>query len=259
MNDTLEEKIEKHDTLNPKLWAIKTNKLLPEVREKIEEIVDTFLNQLKEDKIKIIPDDVILIGSNAGYNYNAASDVDIHIVADIDDLDCPDNLYPLLYSAYRSIFNSKYDITLHGVPAEIYVETEGLPRISDGVYSVVKDEWLKEPEPKDVPEIDEVEFNKNFAKWQDKVDDILEMGEDLDSEEPVIDLINDLYDLRQKGLKTKEGMYSIDNLIFKEIRSLGELDELKDLKDKLTAKRLSLESLNRDKLIDEALEKLYHD
>lgn len=244
-------KPQKHNRLNPKLWDTKKMTLLPDVKEKIEEIVDTFLSQLKEDKIKIIPEDVILIGSNAGYNYNHTSDLDIHIVADVSDLYCPDNLYPLLYSAYKSIFNSKYDILLHGVPAEIYVETEGMPRISDGVYSVTKDEWLKKPEPKDVPEIDEEKFDTEFSKWQEKVDDILDKGEDLKNEDQVVDLINDIYKLRQNGLKTDAGMYSIPNLVFKEIRSLGELDELKDLKDRLVAKRLSLESLQKDRIIEE--------
>ena len=244
-------KPQKHSRLNPKLWDTEKMTLLPDVKEKIEEIVDTFLSQLKEDKIKIIPEDVILIGSNAGYNYNSTSDLDIHIVADVSDLYCPDDLYPLLYSAYKSIFNSKYDISLHGVPAEIYVETEGMPRISDGVYSVTKDKWLKRPEPKDVPEIDEEKFDAEFSKWQEKVDDILDKGEDLKNEDQVVDLINDIYKLRQNGLKTDAGMYSIPNLVFKEIRSLGELDELKDLKDRLVAKRLSLESLQKDRIIEE--------
>lgn len=250
MNDTLEEKIEKHDTLNPKLWDIKTNKLLPEVREKIEEIVNTFLDTLEEDGIKIIPDDVILIGSNAGYNYNENSDLDIHIVANTEDLDCPDNLYPLLYSAYRSMFNSKYDITLHGIPAEIYVETEGMPRVSDGVYSVKEDKWIKEPKQKDVPEINQDKFQALFDKWQDKIDDLLSRKDELSDEQEIVDLINDIYKLRQQGLKMKDAEFAIPNLVFKEIRSLGELDELKDLKDKVMSKRLSLESLKHESFGD---------
>lgn len=242
----LTEKIEKHDTLNPKLWDIETNKLLPDVRKKIMEIVNAFLNQLKEDGIKIISDDIVLIGSNAGYNYNAASDLDIHIVADIDALDCPDDLYPLLYSAYRSIFNSKYKITLHGVPVEVYVETAGTPRISGAVYSVKQDDWIKEPKQEEVPEIDSNEFMAIFKVWQDKVKDILAAGDDLTDEDPVVDLINNIYKLRQDGLKTKAGEFSLKNLVFKEIRALGELDRLKELRDKLVAKRLSLESLKPD-------------
>ena len=54
-------------------------------------------------------------------------------------------------------------------------------------------------------------------------------------------LIEDIYALRQKGV-ARGGEMDIDNLIFKEFRNLGYLDNLKDLKNKFRAKELSLES-----------------
>lgn len=51
LEDFYEEDIEKHDELNPKLFD--GDKLKPEVVEKINEIVDTFLDSLAEDNIKI--------------------------------------------------------------------------------------------------------------------------------------------------------------------------------------------------------------
>ena len=50
------------------------------------------------------------------------SDLDIHIIVDKDTLDCDPELYTLLYGAYRSLFNKNYDITIKGIPVEIYVE-----------------------------------------------------------------------------------------------------------------------------------------
>lgn len=120
---SLIEDIEKHDELNPKLWDESGN-LKPEVREKILEIAKEFTDGLKEDGIKFDLKDIRLVGSNCSYNYTDKSDLDVHLIMDTDSLECPDDLYPLLYSAYRSLFNGKLDIDFYGIPVELYVETE---------------------------------------------------------------------------------------------------------------------------------------
>lgn len=122
--EKLYEAPEKHDTLNPKLWNIETNTLKPEVKEKILQIVKDFCDDLTNDEIKFNLKDVKLVGSNCSYNYNDKSDLDIHLVMDTKSLKCPDNLYPLLYSAYRSIWNKNHDIDFYGIPVEIFVETD---------------------------------------------------------------------------------------------------------------------------------------
>lgn len=121
--EDIREDIEKHDALNPKLWDENGN-LKPEVREKILEIAKEFTDGLKEDGIKFDLKDIRLVGSNCSYNYTDKSDLDVHLIMDTDSLECPDDLYPLLYSAYRSLFNGKLDIDFYGIPVELYVETE---------------------------------------------------------------------------------------------------------------------------------------
>lgn len=121
--EDIREDIEKHDELNPKLWDENGN-LKPEVREKILEIAKEFTDGLKEDGIKFDLKDIRLVGSNCSYNYTDKSDLDVHLIMDTDSLECPDDLYPLLYSAYRSLFNGKLDIDFYGIPVELYVETE---------------------------------------------------------------------------------------------------------------------------------------
>lgn len=121
--NNIREDIEKHDELNPKLWDENGN-LKPEVREKILEIAKEFTDGLKEDGIKFDLKDIRLVGSNCSYNYTDKSDLDVHLIMDTDSLECPDDLYPLLYSAYRSLFNGKMDIDFYGIPVELYVETE---------------------------------------------------------------------------------------------------------------------------------------
>ena len=168
----LEEDIEKHEELNPLLFE--GNKLKPEIREALQKVADAFVEDLKEDEINIKVNDVILVGSNCSYNYTKDSDLDIHIIADSSALECPKELVDKLYSAYRSIFNKNYDITIKGIPAEIYVELDSLGAAkSNGIYSIMKDEWIKEPVQQDIPELDREAFDALFTQWEDRYFDIV--------------------------------------------------------------------------------------
>ena len=60
--------------------------------------------------------------------------------------------------------------------------------------------------------------------------------------EQIDNLIEDIYNLRKEGME-RGGEYDILNLIFKEFRNLGYLDNLKDLRKKEISKELSLEHL----------------
>lgn len=161
----LDEDIEKHDELNPALFD--GEELKPEVKEKVIEIVDTFIKELREDDIKFNLKDIILVGSNVSYNYTRDSDLDIHIIADSNGLECPAELYSLLYGAYRSIFNKNYDINIKDIPVEIFVEIDENKGISNGVYSI-NNGWVKKPEKQKIPEIDKAAFDAEFKKWEDR-------------------------------------------------------------------------------------------
>lgn len=62
--------------------------------------------------------------------------------------------------------------------------------------------------------------------------------------EKIDNLIEDIYDLRKQGM-ARDGEMDIFNLIFKEFRNLGYLDNLKELRKKEISKELSLEQLNK--------------
>ena len=234
--DDLEEDIEKHNELNPKLFD--GDKLKPEVADKINQIVDLFLNDLKEDNIKINVDDIILVGSNVSYNYTKDSDLDIHVIADTKKLHCPDNLYPLLYGAYKSLFNKKLDIDFYGIPVEIYVETNATPLRSNGIYSVKDNKWIKFPKQADIPDIDTEKLEELIKPFEERYNEILKNPtvKDIDK------WITDIYDHRQKGM-SGDGEWDYNNLLFKEIRNRGYLDKLKELKNEVLSKELSLESI----------------
>ena len=239
--EELTEAVEKHNTLNSKLFT-KDEVLKDKVRDKMLEIVDEFLADLKEQDIKIKVDDVLFIGSNASYNYTKNSDIDLHILANAKAADYDPEVAAALYGAYRTIFNKNLDITLYDIPLEIFVETEDSTRVSNGVYSVKKNKWVKKPVAEDIPEYDTEALNKLVDKWEtdckELIDDI--KADKLDDEKKVVKLLEDIYEkLRKKGIA--KGEYSIENLAFKELRNKGYLDQLKEYKNELVSKRLSLE------------------
>ena len=363
--EDLEEDIEKHDTLNPKLFD--GEELKPEVKETIENVVDLFIQELEEEGVRFDLKDILLIGSNVNYNYTKDSDLDVHIIADSTHLDCPHNLYPLLYSAFRSMFNKNYDIRIKGIPLELYVEMDEPGGKSNGVYSL-KTGWVKRPVQKDIPDLDHEAFDKLFKEWEDKYFDLIGGQEILTegpqdsrryfvkpynkycaSKEEILDIlvhsgekdctiytlknlgdakdishlgprdviyyykdgklydkngvkvmdynliikneenrkkfvdvhklpdeifdkvyadrlteflkeddvltedksddiykfIEDLYNLRKESI-AKEGEYGLGNLVFKEFRNLGYLDNLKELRKVEKSKELSLEKLDED-------------
>lgn len=239
--DILTEAVEKHSTLNSKLFT-KDEVLKDKVRDKMLEIVDTFLADLKEQDIKIKVDDILFIGSNASYNYTKDSDIDLHILANAKAADYDKEIAAALYGAYRTIFNKQLDIKLYDIPLEVFVETEDSVRVSNGVYSVKKNKWIKKPVQEDIPEYDTNALDKLVEKWEtlckDLIDDI--KADKLDDEKKVVKMLEDIYEkLRKKGIA--KGEYSAENLAFKELRNKGYLDQLKDYRNELVSKRLSLE------------------
>ena len=246
----LDETIEKHDELNPLLFD-KDKKLLPEIVEKVNEIVEKFKEDLDENNIKIKIKDIILTGSNANYNYTKDSDLDIHILADTKSFGDKDKLYKSLYDAYRTLFSKKYDISFYDIPVEIYVETEDTPLASGGVYSILDNDWKKEPIEADIPEFDQEAFDKEYSKWEAKCADMLSPEyHDVTEAEEIEALIDELYRLRQGGL-SNGGEFNQDNLIFKELRNTGYLDQLKQLRDDTISRELSLESNASKQLSDD--------
>jgi hypothetical protein len=118
----------------------------------------------------------------------------------------------------------------------------------------VNDTWVKEPTKDSIPEVDQEAIDKAFKPWEKRYKALIANITNETKDESEIDkFIDSLYDLRKKGLST-EGEYSIENLVFKEVRNNGYLDNLKELRHKVIAQRLSLyENLNNLQSLSEYL------
>lgn len=220
--------------LNPKLFQ--NNKLKSDVRQSILDIVDEF-KEFLEIPINIL--DVRIVGSNAAYNYKDDSDLDIHLVVNFDELSNNNDLIQVLFNSKKKLFNDTFDITIKGINAEMYVEDVKTNAISNGIYSVLQDCWIKFPTKTDIIDID-MSDNPLYIKYQDKCENLL--ADKNTTIQDVDNLINDIYMLRKNGL-AKGGEYSKGNLTFKTLRSNGYIEKLMDLKNELISKDLSLEHL----------------
>lgn len=140
---SLAENIEYHPNLNPILYE--NNKLVKTVRKSLLNIVNQFEADLLEKDLKLPVKDIIIIGSNADYNYTGDSDIDLHILIDL-----PEESKQLLFLDEAKMFNNRYyQIRVLNIPVEIYVEDykdyNDLSNATSGVYSLTEDRFLVEP------------------------------------------------------------------------------------------------------------------
>lgn len=136
--------------------------------------------------------------------------------------------------AQKKIFNDEYDITIRGIEVELYVEDVGSATMSNGIYSLFADKWVK------FPERIEAEIDADAVSEQvDRL--ILDIENALNSDdiEVVEDEIDALYLTRKNGLSA-DGEFGVGNQTFKEIRNLGYLDKLKDKVVELKSEDLSI-------------------
>lgn len=215
--------------LNPKIWEDK--KLREDVRETIIDIVSEFMDNL------IIPVEILdvrVVGSNASYNYTEHSDLDVHIISNLELIGSPTEIVQALYNSERSNFNRTHNIKIKGIEVELYVEDVNSAVTSNGIYSVIDDVWIKEPQ---IIKERSVRIDKN--ELQDLVNSVQSVLDDGDSDD-IKDCINMLYLMRKDSIAT-DGEYGVGNLLFKEIRNRGLLNALKDKYNEMISDELTLE------------------
>jgi hypothetical protein len=241
------------DELNPDVWDLPNErymgdkeaqnyKLKPLIRERLLKVAEIFLDYLDTD---LFIQDIIFVGSLVGYNWSEFSDFDLHIVIDLDEAGEDKEMYEELFRLKKSIFNAAHDITIRGFETELYVQDLNEKNESQGVYSLLNDEWLKIPKKEDF-KVDEKKLKSKVQQWIDIIDGVLENAQDEDIE-GAIKLVKKYREKLRKyrtcGLK-KEGEYSYENLVFKYLRRNGYIGKLEEFKNKFVDKKLSLEQEN---------------
>lgn len=212
-----------HHELNPTLWD--GNRLRAEVRVKLLEIARHFALYLNVPRLYL--KDVTLSGSSAGYNYSDYSDIDLHLV--VNKLASEE-----LFTAKKNLYNSQHDLHIQGIPVELYVQPADQPHHSAGIYSVLDNKWITEPEHTE-PTTDPKDIKRKARNYAGKINLAIRSGRVSKCKETMADLKR----LRQAGLESM-GEQSVENLAFKLLRARGQIDKLRKYIDKLTSAELSI-------------------
>lgn len=219
--------------------------LKKEIREKLLEISNEFLDFLGIDFFVY---DIVLTGSLANYNWSEYSDVDLHILIDLDEFDSGKvhttayhTIVKEFFDSKKNIWNSNTNITIKNFDVELYVQDIDEKHLSTGVYSILNNEWVVEPKKTEsADDIDEkkiLEKTEEYGKQIDSLYELAEKGEDVSK--GVDDLKDKIKKFRQCGLESG-GEYSYENLTFKLLRRNGYIEKLMSIKTMVRDKKLSL-------------------
>ena len=191
--------------------------LKPEIKDKLNQISDEFLKYI-EIPLNIV--DIEIVGSNASYNYNENSDIDLHIIVNNEVNYVDPEILRMLYNSKKNSFNDNYDLTINDIPVELYIEDIKDGNATNGRYSLMKDEWIMTPEPLtyEIPDI-----SAELNEYETKCNQALQTQ----NAQEILDLVNEIYMMRKLGLAT-DGEASVGNLVFKELRNQDMITRLKD-------------------------------
>ena len=219
-----------HDKLSDRVWE--NDKIKEDVKDKLIDIAHLWMKEadLPEDIIE----DIVLTGSHAGFNYTPYSDIDIHIIVDKSKLGCENLIDDFLFDK-KKIFGEKHKITINDRDVEVYAQdmNEKLPK-NEAVYSLLHDKWIIEPS-KEKKELSDTKLIKKARYYRRLLKRLIEEG----NIKKIIDFKNKLKKMRQSGLN-REGEFSVENIVYKDLRNRNLLEKLDDRLNYLIDRRFSM-------------------
>jgi hypothetical protein len=250
-----------HETLNKNIWD-GNNKLIPEVKNEIIEIVTKWLSEVLPG-VQI--QNLFFLGSNTGYQYSSTADIDINVQIDV-----PDQKIWDLFSILPN--GNLLSGTQHPINYYLINKLTNISKVRGAFYNMLTDEWLIEPFKEDV-EISFlyiIELAKGFMLWADNVIGELERDlkeldmyksyvefgkhklEDLQKEidrkyreidadyDSIKVIANFIHSFRVEGfeedeessfiMKDQKGNFSINNQVYKILDKFGYLEKLQKYK-----------------------------
>lgn len=216
-----------HDQLNPRIWD-QDEHLQSPVREALLKIADDFQEFLGVPDLDL--EDITISGSNAAYSYTPRSDIDLHLVVRMPD----DPIYQELFAAKKYQYNDQHNIRIGGADVELYVQPVGQAHVSQGIYSIKNNRWIRVPSRRRAA----VDDSCVQAKTQDLAQRITAAVESQDVKR--MDLLWDkIRDMRRAGLELT-GEFGCENLAFKLLRNSGDIERLDTARKNMHDQELSL-------------------
>ena len=209
-----------HDELNPVLW--KNDKINAEVKNRLLKLAEFWRDYalIPKDAIK----DILLVGGNANYNYTKYSDIDLHLLIDKNLMpDCKDAILDEFLKDKKTLWSLTHNIKIYNIPVEIYAQ--GLDEkyaTNQGVFSLLNNEWIQKPTHVEVNLKDGI-LKKKINNLKNKINYLI--NHKVDNIELLKDTQNRIKSMRQSAIR-HGGEFSLENLVFKELRNQGLIDKL---------------------------------
>lgn len=214
--------------LNPKLWEGEV--LRPEVRRALLKIASNFKKYID---IEFSLVDIVVTGSQTGYYYTKYSDLDLHLIVNYREVEC-DRELDELFDTKRHLYNRDHNITIYGIPVEVYVEDAADPGAGPA-WSLGLNRWLRPPQSHGPKRIDLEKIQKETRMWVKIIDRAIE-SKDVKILEKTQKLLKKY---RVLGLK-KTGEFGVANLVYKTLRNSKILEKLSDQIERAQDHALSL-------------------
>jgi hypothetical protein len=237
--------------LNPIFWS--DGKFDQEVRTKLLQIATDFYTDLQVEAPII---DIHLTGSLANFNWTEHSDLDVHVIMDFTQIGEDSELVKSALDGKRFIWNLRHPVKIKGFDVELYAQDKDEPHVASGLYSLMKDEWITEPQPSN-PQIDEKDITRKVEAYKVEILELEKEVKNADSDQ-AREAQDRISALKQKIMKArKEGLanngeFSIENLVFKSLRNDGWIERLIDLGSAAYSHTYSEPNDVHDEPIDEA-------
>jgi hypothetical protein len=222
--------VDYNTTLNSKIWD--HDHLKPQVRGALLRMAEDFIEFVG---VPFSIQDIVITGGNVNFTYTKDSDIDLHIIADFDSIKC-DREVAELFDSKRLLYKRQHpELSIYGIPVELYIEDHRMPATSAGQFSLEQDEWLRRP-TRNLPKYDHKALEHGVAVWT-KILQRATMTGDLHVCRKALKLLR-VY--RKRGLQTPAGEFSIPNLVYKSLRNDQVIDGMTRLIDRLHDQELSL-------------------
>ena len=223
------------DELNPKFWQ--GEEFDPMVRTKLMAIAQDFYEGLQ---LEIPVEDVQLTGSIANYTWTEYSDLDVHVILDFTKINEDKDLVKKALDGQRFMWNLRHPVVINEHDVELYAQDMNEPHVSSGLFSLMKNEWIKKPVWNE-PVVDELDVKRKVEAYVTEIEElekILSDGSDSVEGREVLERVGALKSKIMKARKdglAENGEFSVENLVFKQLRNMGWIERLIDAGSKAYA------------------------
>ena len=225
-----------NDELNPRIWQ--GSRMRPEVRRKLLAIAKDFKQSLGLTDLEV--KDITVSGSNAGYTYTPHSDIDLHLVVDIPQADTSE-VYRELFNAKKYQYNDEHNLSIGGYPVELYVQPANQTHHSQGIYSVVNNDWTAIPRKREST-VNDGAVKSKYELMKHRIDSAIDSN-DINRLTRTAARIKQM---RQAGLD-KNGELGPENLAYKMLRTQGLIEKLYTARTAAKDQQLSLQERKKKK------------